>query len=238
MRNTNNNNNVVEQQPLNNIMGKQQASRHTQSFGEQETPLFEVMNKAEVFDEMMRLQYGMESLIEEEEVLDGIMKEDVGLLDMEAFEEEKEFEDSSFVPEEDPEYYFEEGLEEVFMENGEVPIMVDPEFVETDPTDDEEEMFDDVMEEEEFEMEMEMKIDLSLEEKEKYMEDEIFDETMRMQYGMVTKLDDEQEELKIEMDLMLEEKEKELEDEVFDNTMRMQYGMAAKLEEDPTVFMP
>jgi hypothetical protein len=238
LRNTNNNNNVVEQQPLNNIIGKQRPTRYVQSIAELEIPLFEAMGEAEAeaFDEMMRLQYGMESLIKEEEVLDGIMKEDVGLLDMEAFEEEKEFKDSSFVAEEDPEYYFEEGLEEMFMNFGEVSIMVDPEFVETDPTDDEEEMFDDVMEGGEFDMEME--IDLLLGEKEKYMEDEIFDETMRMQYGMVAKLDDEQEELQIEMDLMLEEKEKELEDEVFDNTMRMQYGMAAKLEEDPTVLIP
>jgi hypothetical protein len=60
----------------------------------------------------------MESLIGEEEVLDGIMKGDVGFFDMEAFEEEQKFEDSSFIAEEDSEYYFDFCLEEGVMDFG------------------------------------------------------------------------------------------------------------------------
>jgi hypothetical protein len=187
------NNKVVNQeQPLNN-MEKQQHTRHIQSFGEQdgEIPVFEAMTegKAEVFDEIMRLQYGMESPIEEEEVLDSIMKEDVGLLNMEEFEKE-ELEDNAFIAseeEEEPEYYLGEEIEKGFLDFGEIPTIVDPDFVETDPTDDEEENFYDVMMEEEFEFE----IETILEEKEEQLEDEVFDKMMRMRYGMTAQMEDD-----------------------------------------------
>ncbi len=60
----------------------------------------------------------MESLIEEEEVLDGIMKGGVGFFDMEAFEEEQKVEDSSFIAEEHSEYYYDFCLEKGVMDFG------------------------------------------------------------------------------------------------------------------------
>jgi hypothetical protein len=89
------------------------------------------------------------------------------------FEEEEE---------EEPEYYLEKEIEERVVDFGDhTHIIVDPEFVETDPADDEEEELDVIMTDEKEELEVDM--ESLLEEKE--------DKMLRIRYGMAANLEDE-----------------------------------------------